>query len=78
MNISTTVNPHIGFYHVTTVDQWGIQAHQVGKDKRCTCGGTAKCPCRHISAVAKYLRDGGERAAERRTRLGRSYGTRTA
>jgi hypothetical protein len=66
MNVKTTVIPQVGFYVVTTVDQWGIQTYQVGKDKRCTCGGSAKQPCRHVQAVARYLKAGGERAPEKR------------
>ena len=68
-NGNTTVTPQIGHYEVTTSDQWGIQTHHVGKDKRCTCGGTARRPCRHIRAVADYLRAGGERAAEKHSSL---------
>lgn len=66
MNNNTRVTPQIGFYEVCTIDQWGIQSHQVGKDKKCTCGGSAKRPCRHIQAVARYLKAGGERAPEKR------------
>ena len=62
MHENTSVIPQVGFYLVTTLDQWGVQSHQVGKDKRCTCGGSAKHPCRHIKAVARYLKAGGERA----------------
>jgi hypothetical protein len=36
--------------------------HQVGKDKRCSCPQGADCPA--IEAVADYLRQGGQRAAE--------------
>ncbi len=67
--MNTTVTPHIGFYEVSTVDQWGIQVHQVGKDKRCTCGGTGKHLCRHIKAIIAYIKAGGERAPERRPML---------
>jgi len=64
--MNTTVSPKVGFYAVTTVDQrWGAQTRLVDKQKRCTCGGTAERPCRHIRAVANYLREGGERAEER-------------
>ena len=65
MNTNTTVTPLIGFYEVSTVDLWGIQVHQVGKDKHCTCGGTMKHPCRHIKAIIAFLKAGGERATER-------------
>ena len=65
MNGNTRVAPQLGFYLVTTVDSWGIQTHQVGKDKCCTCGGSAKHPCRHIKAVTSYLKAGGERAHRR-------------
>jgi hypothetical protein len=66
MNEKTTVVPQIGFYVVTIIDQWGVQTHQVSKKKVCTCGGSARHPCRHIHAVARYLKAGGERAPERR------------
>jgi hypothetical protein len=66
MNEKITVTPHIGFYEVLTLDQWGVRSHQVGKDKKCTCGGSAKHPCRHIKAVADYLKAGGERAPKKR------------
>jgi hypothetical protein len=69
MDNNTTVTPHIGFYEVSTVDTWGIQTHQVAKDKRCTCGGSVKNPCRHIQAVKSYLKAGGERAQESRSRV---------
>ena len=57
------VTPKIGFYVVTTIDARGVHTHHVGKDKQCTCGGTAQRPCTHIQAVARYLREGGERAS---------------
>jgi hypothetical protein len=62
--MNLTVTPYVGFYQVTTLDRWGTQTHQVGKDKRCTCGGTARHPCRHIQAVSDYLKEGGKRAPE--------------
>jgi len=34
----------------------------VMKNKRCSCGGSAEQPCKHIKAVKQYLLDGGERA----------------
>jgi len=37
----------------------------VGKDKSCTCGGTAHKQCHHIEAVTKHLRQGGGRAPEK-------------
>jgi hypothetical protein len=44
----------------------GLRTYAVGKDKTCSCGGTARRPCRHIKAVAEYLKNGGERAPEPR------------
>jgi hypothetical protein len=38
------------------------QSHRVGKDRRCTCGLGPDCPA--VSAVADYLRAGGERAPD--------------
>jgi hypothetical protein len=63
MNGNTTVTPKIGCYMVCTAGPWGVRTHHVAKDKRCTCGGTARRPCLHIRAVARYLREGGSRAA---------------
>jgi len=40
------------------------QHHRVGKDKRCTCELGAGCPA--VSAVADYLKAGGERTPEPR------------
>jgi hypothetical protein len=65
MDDTTKVTPQIGHYVVSTVDRWGVHTHRVGKDKRCTCGGWAEEPCRHIRAVTTYLKAGGERAAEK-------------
>lgn len=66
MNKNVTVTPRVGYYLVITLDSWGVQTHIVGKDKRCSCGGTKKQSCRHIKAVAQYLRDGGDRAPKER------------
>ena len=66
MKGNTTVTAHIGCYVVRTSDSWGVQTYQVDKQKRCTCGCTGQRPCRHIRAVAHYLRNGGERAPEER------------
>jgi len=57
------VTPKIGFYLVTTIDAHGVHTHQVSKDKRCSCGGSAQHPCTHIRAVARHLHQGGERAS---------------
>ena len=46
------VTPKIGYYQVQTHPG---QSVQVGRDKQCTCGGTAQHPCPHIHAVADYL-----------------------
>ena len=62
MNGSTTVTPRIGCYVVSTAGPWGVRTYYVAKDKRCTCGGTARRPCPHIRAVTDYLREGGSRA----------------
>jgi hypothetical protein len=65
MKSNTVVTPKVGFYVVTIVDRTlGVQMRFVGKDKRCSCGGTAQRPCRHIRAVTDYLRQGGKRAPE--------------
>ncbi|MEE8390502.1 MAG: SWIM zinc finger family protein [Anaerolineae bacterium] len=70
MNSNTTVTPKIGHYLVTVVDhRFGLQTRFVGKDRRCSCGGNAKRPCRHIEAVSSHLRKGGERAPEERPAL---------
>ncbi len=56
-----------GMYLVTeAVRGIGLRTYAVGKDKTCSCGGTARRPCRHIKAVAAYLKKGGERAPEPR------------
>jgi hypothetical protein len=57
MNVNVT--PKIGYYQVQA---YPGQSVQVGRDKQCTCGGTARHPCPHIQAVADYLRQGGYRA----------------
>jgi hypothetical protein len=59
----TEVTAHVGYYVVRLVGPEGIRAHLVGKDKHCSCGGNANRPCKHIRAVAEYLREGGEPAA---------------
>ena len=53
-----------GVYVVTETGRGGIRLYVVGKDKTCTCGGTAEQRCSHIEAVAAYLRAGGKRAPE--------------
>jgi hypothetical protein len=51
----------IGAYMVTeTSPQFGLRVYFVDKGKRCTCG---QPHCRHVKAVAEYLKGGGERAA---------------
>ena len=62
MNSNISVQARVGHYGVCAVDRLGVQAHQVTKEKHCTCGGTAKRVCSHIKAVASYLREGGHRA----------------
>jgi hypothetical protein len=59
---TVTVTPKVGYYLVRTVGPQGVDTHLVGKDKHCTCGGHARRRCRHIRAVAEYLKAGGERA----------------
>ena len=61
MNETMTVIPGIGCYLVSS-ERPPMTSEQVSKDKRCTCGGTRTSPCRHIEAVAAYLRKGGQRA----------------
>jgi hypothetical protein len=50
-----------GAYLVSEIEQGKLQVFSVGKDKTCSCGVSA---CRHVQAVADYLRAGGERAPE--------------
>jgi hypothetical protein len=50
------------FYAVDFGPEVRPNSHRVGKDKRCTCGLGADCPA--VSAVADYLRKGGERAPD--------------
>ncbi len=70
MTNNVLVTPRIGYYTVSaTTDRRGVQTCQVFKDKRCTCGGTAKSHCHHIRAVARYLRAGGKRAPVKRRSL---------
>jgi hypothetical protein len=58
-----TVIPNTGHYTVITQDPDGrVRLHLVGKDKRCSCGGSPERRCGHIEAVAAYLRAGGKRA----------------
>ncbi len=59
------VRPGKGVYLVTEMTRGRLRVFVVGKDKSCTCGGSANKQCRHIEAVAKYLRLGGQRASER-------------
>ena len=65
MNGNTTVTPQVGHYVVSTANRFGVQIHQVTKDKRCTCGGNSRRKCTHIRAVVTYLKEGGRRAQER-------------
>jgi hypothetical protein len=66
MKANTTVSVRTGCYVVTVIDRLlGLRTYSVDKQKRCSCGGTAKRPCRHIRAVAAYLRQGGRRAPEK-------------
>jgi len=53
-----------GYIVLNSTPRKGIVTHIVGKDKRCSCGGTARRPCRHIGAVKAYLREGGDLAPE--------------
>ena len=53
-----------GVYVVTETGRGGIRLYIVGKDKACTCGGTAEQYCPHIEAVAAYRKAGGEQAPE--------------
>ncbi len=70
MNSNATVTPKTGCYAVTIANhRFGLQTRFVGKDKRCSCGGNANRPCRHIRAVADYLRRGGQLASEERPAL---------
>jgi hypothetical protein len=50
------------FYIVDLGPEVQPRAHHVGKDKRCLCPLSADCPA--VSAVADYLRHGGQRAPE--------------
>jgi hypothetical protein len=58
------ISPGTGVYFVVRTDHKGHQTNLVGKDKRCSCGGSARRPCRHIEAVAAYLKRGGARAPQ--------------
>jgi hypothetical protein len=70
MKANTMVSVRTGCYVVTVIDQrLGLRTYSVDKQKRCSCGGTAKRPCRHIRAVAAYLRQGGQRAPEEHSML---------
>jgi hypothetical protein len=54
------VNAMIGVYQVIeTGPTFGLRAHFVDKERRCTCGQPG---CRHVQAVAEYLKGGGDRA----------------
>ena len=55
------VSAHVGHYIVASK----AGKARVGKDKRCSCGGTAVTQCVHIKAVALYLRQGGRRAQDK-------------
>ena len=55
-----------GVYLVTEMRRRGhLRVFIVGKDKSCTCGGSANQSCRHIKAVAAHLMRGGHRAPEK-------------
>jgi hypothetical protein len=57
-----TVHPGCFCYLVDFGPNNRPKIHQVGKDKRCTCGLGANCPA--VGAVANYLKAGGERAPD--------------
>ncbi|RLC75130.1 MAG: hypothetical protein DRJ03_30760 [Chloroflexi bacterium] len=59
------VQPSNGVYLVTEMTRGRLRVFVVGKDKSCTCGGSANEQCRHIEAVAEHLRLGGQRAPEK-------------
>ena len=64
MNGNISIKAHVGHYTVSVVDRLGVRIHHVGKDRRCTCGGTDRTQCAHIRAVVAYLKKGGSRAPE--------------
>jgi hypothetical protein len=53
-----------GVYYVVQITNDGMHTYIVGKDKLCSCGGSADRPCRHIEAVSSYLKRGGSRAPQ--------------
>lgn len=53
-----------GLYYVVQITNDGMHTYIVGKDKLCSCGGSADRPCRHIEAVTSYLKRGGLRAPQ--------------
>lgn len=59
------VQPGNGVYLVTEMTRGHLRVFVVGKDKACTCGGSANERCRHVEAVASHLRRGGQRAPEK-------------
>jgi len=61
------VQPSNGVYLVTEMTQGHLRVFVVGKDKSCTCGGSANKQCCHVKAVASHLRRGGQRAPEKHT-----------
>jgi hypothetical protein len=63
-----------GCYVVTQLNGHA-RLYTVGKDKTCSCGGSAERQCRHIKAVARYLQEGGERAP---SKVGRESSTSRA
>jgi hypothetical protein len=70
MKANVTVAARTGYYCVTVIDRLlGLRTYSVDKEKRCSCGGTAKRPCSHIRAVTDYLRKGGQRAPEEHSML---------
>jgi hypothetical protein len=54
----------VGAYLCTeTAPTFGLRVHFVDKEKRCTCG---QARCRHVKAVAEYLKGGGGQAPKAR------------
>ena len=57
----TRITSQPGAYVVTELTAAGVRTFFVGKDKSCSCG-TPHGKCRHVKAVAEYLKTGGEQA----------------
>lgn len=72
------VSPGPGVYYVVQLSPGGAHTYIVGKDKTCSCGGSKADPCRHIEAVAAYLKRGGARAPEADTEAGSQTSRRPA